>query len=138
MQAQKSGESIEGLKIQGYSRDPIRSKPTKKINGIRYFRVKAEFDVFAEIVSVLAKGTVPIDANALTTIDDTLRSDTASITIIAKTRNLHFSQKLESRVSHRHGAHKWEFKDHTNVKVDTHCEEIVNALEKRKHEMALT
>jgi len=134
MPALKPGESIEGLEIQGHSRDPLRSLSTKKINGIKCFIFKVEFDVFAEIVVDLTKGTSQIDINALTTKGEILRSDTALITIIAKTRTPRqkdLFQNVASHVSHKHGASEWGFTQQTNVKVVTPRQEIVNALQKR-------
>jgi len=61
MPAHKPGESIEGLEIKGHSRDPLRFLSTKKINGIKCFIFKAEFDVFAEIVAELADETPQIE-----------------------------------------------------------------------------
>jgi len=134
MPALKPGESIEGLEIQGHSRDPLRSLSTKKINGIKCFIFKVEFDVFAEIVVDLAKGTSQIDINALTTKGEILRSDTALITIIAKTRTPRqkdLFQNVVPHVSHKHGASVWGSIQQTNVKVVTPRQEIVNALQKR-------
>jgi hypothetical protein len=47
MPAHKPGESIEGLEIQGHSRDPLRFQSTKEINGIKCFVFKAEFNAFS-------------------------------------------------------------------------------------------
>lgn len=130
MPAHKPGESIEGLKIQGHSRDPLRSKPVKRINGIKYFIYKAEFNVFAEIIVGLALDTLPdkkFDEKAFTAEDETLGCDKALITTIAKSR----TQKVVSHVSHTHGANEWEFQEQTNVKVITPRQEIIDALQKR-------
>jgi hypothetical protein len=127
MPAHKPAESIEGLKIQGHSRAPLRSKPVKKINGLKYFIYKAEFNVFAEIVAALSPDILPIEKNALIIEGETIGCDTALITTIAQNR----TQKTVSHVSHTHGASKWEFKQQTNVKVVTPRQEIVDALQKR-------
>lgn len=130
MPAHKQGESIEGLKIQGHSRDPLRSKPVKKINGLKYFVYKAEFNVFAEIVVGLSPDILPekkIERDALIMEGETLGCDTALIITIAKDR----TQKVASHVSHTHGASKWEFKQQANVKVITPRQEIIDALQKR-------
>jgi hypothetical protein len=124
MPAHKPCESIEGLKIQGHSRDPLRSKPVKKINGIKYFIYKAEFNVFAEIIVGLVPDTLPgkkIDEKALTADGETLGCDTALITTLAKSR----TQKVVSHVSHTHGASEWEFQEQTNVKVVTPRQEVI-------------
>jgi len=134
MPAHKPGESIEGLEIKGHSRDPLRFLSTKKINGIKCFVFKAEFDVFAEIVVELADETPQIDINALTARDEKLGSDTALIATIAKTRTprqIDLFQKIVSHASHKHGASVWGSIHQTNVKVVTPRQEIVNALQKR-------
>jgi len=132
--AHKPSESIEGLEIQGHSRDPLRFRSTKKINGIKCFIFKAEFNVFAEIIVELEGETPQIDINALTARGEKLGSDTVLITTIAKTRTPHqkdLSQKTVSHVSHKHGASVWGFIRQTNVKIVTPRQEIVNALQKR-------
>jgi hypothetical protein len=134
MPAHKPGESIEGLEIQGHSRDPLRFQSTKKINGIKCFIFKAEFNVFAEIVVELPEDTQQIYINALTTMGERLGSDTALIAIIAKTRTPRqrdLFQKIISHASHKHGASEWKSIQQTNVKVITPRQEIVNALQKR-------
>ena len=134
MPAHKAGESIEGLKIQGHSRDPLRYQRTEIINGIKYFLFKAEFNVFAEVIIQLTCGTPQIDENALITKGETIGCDTALITTIATTRTPRqrdLFQKTVSHVSHTHGASEWEFKQQTNVKVVTPRQEIKNALQKR-------
>jgi len=133
--AYKPDESIEGLEIQGHSRDPLRYQRTVKINGIRYFIYKAEFNVFAEIILELMCDTQQIDENALIMKGETIGCDTALIINIASTRtpqqkNLY--QKTASNVSHTHGANDWDFKQQTNVKVVTPRQEIINGLSKRE------
>jgi len=133
--AHKPGESIEGLEIQGHSRDPLRSQPTRKINGKRCFVFKAEFNVFAEIIIELTCGTKLIDVNALITKGETIGCDTALITTIASGRTPRLkglTQKTTSNVTHTHGANEWDFKQQTNVKVVTPRQIIVNAQQKRK------
>jgi hypothetical protein len=134
MPAHKPNESIEGLIIQGHSRKPIRSMPAKKISGMKCFIFKVEFNVFAEIVSALESKVPQIYKDALITIGETLGSDTALIATVAKTRIPNYSQNLISHGSHTHGANEWKFKEHTNAKVITPRQEIINALEKRKCE----
>ena len=136
MPVHKQGDSIEGLKIQGHSRDPLRSKPVKKINGLKYFIYKAEFNVFAEIAAGLSPDMLPnkkIEKDALIKEGETIGCDTALITTIAQNR----TQKTVSHVSHTHGASKWEFKQQTNVKVVTPRKEIIDALQKRNSNIPL-
>ena len=135
MPAHKPGESIEGLKIHGHSRDPLHIQRATKIDGIKYFIYKAEFNVFAEIIIGLTCGIQKIDENALITQGETIGCDTALVTTKASTRTPrqgNLSQKTVSDVSHTHGANKWEFNKQTNVKVVTPRQEIINALQKRE------
>jgi len=140
MPAHKPGESIEGLKIQGHSRDPLRYQRPVKINGIKCFLFKAEFNVFAELIIELTHGTQQIDENALIVKGETIGCDTALITTIASARTPRqrdLFQEITSHVSHTHGASEWESKQQTNVKVVTPRQEIINALQKRKEHTVL-
>jgi len=134
MPAHKPGESIEGLEIQGHSRDPLRHLSTKIINGTKYFCFKAEFNVFAEIIVELSKEIPKIEEKPLTAKGEKLGSDTALITTIAKTRTPRkkdLFQDTASHVSHKHGASVWRFTHQTNVKVITPRQEIMDAIQKR-------
>lgn len=135
MPAHQLGESIEGMSIEGHSRDPLRSKPAKKINGVKCFVFKAEFNVFAEIIVGLANNVLPnakIEALTLTAKGETLGSNTAVITSITKAHTPHgIYQKHVSHVSHTHGANVWAFNQQTNVKVVTPRQEITDVLHKR-------
>lgn len=143
MPAHKPNESIEGEKIYGHSRDPLRSQPAKKINGIKCFLFKVEFDVFAKIVIKLipdAHKHKKIDENALTTIGEKIECDTALIATIAKgrtPRNKDLFQQISSHITHTHGANEWESKQQANVKVITPRQEIINALHKRKENIQI-
>jgi hypothetical protein len=133
--AHKPGQSIEGEKISGHSRDPLRSQPAKIVNGVKCFFFKAEFNVVAEITVELAHDTPQIDDNALITKGEKLGCNSALIAIIAKTptpRQRDLFQEPASHVSHTHGANMWESKQQTNVKVITPRQEIIDALQKRK------
>lgn len=135
MPAHKPNESIEGDKIYGHSRDPLRSQPVKKINGIKCFIFKAEFDVFAETVIGLMHDTNKIGEAALISKGEKIECDTALIATIAKgrtPRQKDLFQKTTSHVTHTHGANEWEFKQQTNVKVVTPRQQIIDALQKRK------
>jgi hypothetical protein len=140
MPAHKPNESIEGEKIYGHSRDPLRSQPAKKINGIKCFLFKAEFDIFAKIVIELVPDTHKIDENALITIGEKIECDTALIATIAKgrtPRNKDLFRKTTSHITHTHGANEWESKQQTNVEVITPRQEIINALHKRKENIQI-
>ena len=137
MPAHKPGESIEGLRVHGHSRDPLRIQRTTKVDGIKYFIYKAEFNVFAEVIIGLTSGIQKIGENSSIIEGETIGCDTALITTKASTRTPprqgNLSEKTVSNVSHTHGASKWEFNKQTNVKVVTPRQEIINALQKREN-----
>jgi hypothetical protein len=127
MPAYKHNESIEGEKISGDSRDPLRFKRIQKIRGKKHYIFKAEFNVHAKITSSLPSDTVPIDKNALIKPGDSLSCDTAVITSTSK----NFSSVLESNFTSTHSGNVWEFSKQTNVKVGTPRQQIIDALQKR-------
>jgi hypothetical protein len=120
-------ESIEGEKISGDSRDPLRFQRVQKINGRKLYIFKAEFNVHAQIAGVLPSGTAKIDENALTQLGEKLSSDTAVIASLSK----NFSSVLESNFTATHSGNTWEFPKQTNAKVITPRQQIINAMRKR-------
>jgi hypothetical protein len=134
--AHQPSESIEGAKIEGHSRDPLRPQCTKLVNGIRCFIYHADFNVYAEIITVRPPDAPKLDGGALTAQGETLGSDTAILTIVAKTRTPRHKdvfQALASHVTSTHGANKWAPKEQTNVKVKTPRQDIINAIQKRQN-----
>jgi hypothetical protein len=120
-------ESIEGEKISGDSRDPLRFQRMQKINGKKRYIFKAEFNVHAQITNALPPGAAKLDENALTQLGEKLGSDTAVVTSLAK----NFSSVLESNFTATHSGNTWEFSKQTNVKIITPRQQIVNAIRKR-------
>ena len=134
MPAYQPGESIEGEKVYGHSRDPIRFQTSRIINGIKCFLYKAEFNVYGEVLIGLAQCTPKIEMEALVTEGAAISCDSALVAITAKTRTPRqqdLFQKHISHVTHTHGANAWEPKHQTNIKVITPRQEIINALQKR-------
>lgn len=127
MPAYSPKESIEGEKISGNSRDPLRFQRTQKINGEKCYIFKAEFNVHANITSPLSSGAVKIEKGALTEPGEKLGADTAVITSFSK----NFSSALESNFTATHSGNTWEFSKQTNVKVITPRQQIINAVRKR-------
>jgi hypothetical protein len=139
--AHTPGESIEGLKIQGHSRDPLRYQRTAIINGIKCFLFKANFNVFAKISAALPEGTSQIDETAFTIEGESLGCDSALITTIAKgrtPRQRDLFQQPVSHASHTHGATEWESKHQTNVRIDIPRQDVINAQIKRNNNLQLT
>jgi spore germination protein GerM len=105
-----------------------------KILYIKYYFSKAEFNVFAEIIIELEHGTKQIEKNALIIKGETLGCDTALIKSISRTHTpnkINLDQKQASHVTHTHGANIWTFNQHTNVKVVTPRQQLINANKKR-------
>jgi hypothetical protein len=120
-------ESIEGEKISGDSRDPLRFQKAQKINGKKCYIFKAEFNVHAQITGPLPPDATKIDADALVRLGENLSSDTAVITSFSK----NFSSGLESNFTATHSGNTWKFSKQTNVKVVTSRQQIINAAQKR-------
>lgn len=128
MPAYQPGESIEGVRIRGHSRKPLRYQRTYILeNKIKHHIFKAEFNVFAEIDTALVPDAVQLDINALTNVGETLGCDSAIITSLYKK----YHSDLGSNVTATHSANLWEFVKQTNVRVTIPREEIINGLNKR-------
>jgi hypothetical protein len=127
MPAYNPKESIEGEKILGDSRDPLRFQRIQKINGKKRYIFKAEFNVHARIITALPPGAAQIDENALTHQGEKLGSDTAVITSFSK----NFSATLEGNFTATHSGNTWDFSSQTNVKVITPRQQIIDAMRKR-------
>jgi hypothetical protein len=131
MPAHQPGESIEGMRIHGHSRDPLRYQRKAVVNGIKCFIFKAEKNVVAKISISLAGNIRKLDKNALTAADETLGCNTAILTTVAKTRTPRERDLFQAPASHitsTHGANIWESKQQTNVKVVTPRQEIINGV----------
>jgi hypothetical protein len=127
MPAHSPGSSIEGERIAGDSRDPLRFQRVQKINGKKHYIFKAEFNVHAKISESLPPEAVRIAEDALTGLGETLSCDAAVITSLSK----NISSSLKSNFTATHSVNTWEFDKQTNVKVITPRQQIINALQKR-------
>jgi hypothetical protein len=127
MPAYKPKESIEGEKIFGDSRDPLRFRRTQIVNGKKCYIFKVEFNVHAEIIEPLSLGTAKIDQNALIGLGEKLGSDTAIITSFCQK----ISSSLESNFTSTHSGNTWGFSKQTNAKVVTPRQQIIDAIQKR-------
>jgi hypothetical protein len=127
MPAYKPKESIEGEKVSGDSRDPLRFQRVQSVNGIRCYIFKAEFNVHAQIIDALPPGVAKIDENALTHPGEKLSGDTVVITSLSKK----FSLTLESNFTATHSGNTWGFSKQTNVRVITPRQQLIDAMRKR-------
>jgi len=143
MPAHKPNESIEGEKIRGNSRDPLRYLRNVKTNGKTCCLYKAAFNVFAKIEEALITGTPLLDTDTesnagidkivpkpLTDVGESISCDTAIITSIERIKPS--KESLVSNFTATHSTNTWEFRKQTNVKVVTPHQAIVNALQQRK------
>ena len=121
----KQGDSIEGLKIAGQSRDPLINRGLYIYKEVRCFRFVADFDVKANIVKELNKKTKKIDSEAHLLLDDEIICSGALIHSL----NDKYSNSLE-HVSAKHRANVWRFTKQSNVAVTKSHEEINNAKQK--------
>jgi hypothetical protein len=126
MPAHRPNESIEGEKISGDSRDPVRFQRIQRLSGRKCYIFKVEFNVHAEISVPLTSAT-KIDEKALTGPGEKLSSDTAVITSFCQK----FSSTLKSNFTSTHSVNIWDFAKQTNVKVITPRQQIINAMQRR-------
>jgi hypothetical protein len=127
MPAYKPKDSIEGEKVSGDSRDPLRFQRIQSVNGVRCYIFKAEFNVHAQIINTLPPGVAKIDENALTQPGEKLGGDTVIITSLSKK----FSSALESNFTATHSGNTWDFSKQTNVRVITPRQQLIDAMQKR-------
>lgn len=108
------GEAIEGAKISGQSRKPLRAKGTEVRNGINCAVFMAEFDVGSKVEESLAPSARKIIDSSLTQENDSLLCRKAFIYTLKPRR-------MSEEVSHgssTHKTNKWRFSSHTAVQID--------------------
>ncbi|MBU4485147.1 hypothetical protein KKA47_06980 [bacterium] len=124
----KVGESIEGLSVDGCSRDPLIDRGLTNHKNKRCYRYIAAFNVKSQIISELSKGIEKLEENAYCNLDVELICDKAIILSL----NDRFASKIESNMSGTHGANLWHFTKQTNVSITRAHQEILNAIRKKE------
>lgn len=120
-----TGAAIEGAKVSGSSRDPLRNFGICVRNGIRCYRFVATFDVRAGISQTLQDGVPMIEPCANRQADAAVQCSRATIHSL--------DDKPKVHVAERTGAHRashWRFADQTGVRVDAPHENLVNSMAK--------
>jgi len=124
----KVGESIEGLSIDGCSRDPMINRGLYIYKTRQCHRFTASFNVKSQIMSKVHSGIEKIDENAHCNLDAELSCDIAVIHSLDD----RCSTRVSSNVSATHGANSWHFPKQTNVKISRAHQDILNAITKRE------
>lgn len=131
--ARMPGEAIEGLVIDGQSRDPLVYRGMKPHNGSRYERWVASFDARASINTPL-NGAEPrrIEPAASTASG----SDLVSAKALIHSVKCRVAEKVAPG-SARHQTNVWHFPQQTAVRIDRGHAEIVAAVQARAQAAAL-
>lgn len=125
------GDAIEGKKVEGHSRKPLKYLGLFPQNGVMCHRFSAKFDVKAEITEPVREedGTRRIDPRA--SIDP-------ADTIVARDAFVHSLERRHqddlAPGSARHQATFWRFPKQTAVRVSLAHQEIQNARDKAKRQ----
>lgn len=124
------GEAIEGIRIKGHSRDPLRMLGARPVemNGIRCYRFVADFDAVARIDKELPAGTPKIIPSSLVSEGDNVLCQKA---IIYATKRRYKSEGVKPTTG-RHKANHWTFSFQTAVQIEFGHEQIVMAVQTRK------
>ena len=120
------GDAIEGLKMRGQSRKPLRAMGmTLAPNGEPCEKYVADFDVKAEIEEVAESAQIVPGASV----------DPKDDVVCASAIIYSFDDKPSSHVARGSAKHKtshWHFSKRTAVVVQSAHEEIRNAIDKRR------
>lgn len=123
------GGKIEGEKVEGTSRHPIKNRGMVQVNGKRCHRFMADMNIRAQIAEELPVGMLDderLDSDAVTKKDAEIICDKAIIHSL--------TAKYASDVKKGSATHKtnlWTFRKQTLVTVDRSHEGIGSALAKR-------
>ena len=124
----EKGKSIEGLRLEGSSRNPLRYKGAELVNGRKCHKFLATFNTKSSIIEKLGKDVRKIVGDAITDLDCTVLCDDAVIRSLEKKH----STAPKSNASSTHGTNAWLFSNQTNVLITRSHKEIENAIFKRK------
>lgn len=123
----KSGDSIEGAKIDGSSRKPVDYKGIILENGKKLHKFVSRFNTKACINQSLSNSDEKIIKSSHVQKDDELVCDDG----LLRSKGKRYSSNIKSNASSTHGASSWSFAQQTNVMVIKSHQEIENALRKR-------
>ena len=118
---------IEGKKICGQSRDPLKYTRMLRIVEHRLHEYKDSFNVKSRISEALGLGEQRIDPDLSLNPADEVDCDCGLI----RTKKAKFSQCVRAS-SGRHQSNFWDFNNHSTFTITKPHHEIYNAIQKRK------
>ena len=127
-EAVRVNDAIEGAKISGKSRDPLRNRGLCLILGHRVFKFTASFNVEANNKCALSPPPI-YEPNAAVAVGDSIRCDGA-VLYSAKAK---YSTTL-TMGSATHQINKWDFPQHTSARINMPHQELINGIQKREAE----
>ncbi len=141
----QSHEGIEGDKVDGHSRNPLKPRGPSRFHGILCTRYTASFDVVAKITDRLSEDpfyTPPSEINEsdetrqklLTDLGDSIKCDKVIIHTLAKGNRIN----CVAAASATHQAQFWDFNRHTHALIEVPHEQLVNAIEKSRQTLERT
>jgi len=123
-------ESIEGARLEGFCRKPLKELPVKRSYTNRLlYQTELDHNVNGKILKELPAETVLIEKNAFHFLDDRVICDKAVATSLKRNRR---STKVKEGVTGTHGATVWNFQSQTNILVTTAHRALEDAQKKRK------
>lgn len=126
MQLVSGGSALEGAKVSGHSRNPLKSLGLAKQNGERYEKYRADHDVKSSIVEA---------AEPPPTFFAEASLDAAATVVCERALICTFDKRPAQAVSPGSASHKanhWTFSKRTAVRVDRAHAEIQRAIENRQ------
>ena len=125
-------EAIEGLSIEGQSRDPLINRGMVIHHGKNCYRFIASFDIKAQIIETLTNLSDKIEPLSVCELEAKVICEKA----IIHSLKYKYNTKL-NKGSASHKATFWHFPNQTAVRIDRSHPEIQNAIEKRKKYIGL-
>lgn len=126
-------QAIEGDKIRGHSRMPLKNRGLQQHNGNLVYRFVASFDVKSHIDKVLSLPNPQFEPNASISQQDKIVCQNA---LIHSSKSKYSSQVSKGSSTHKTNA--WSFPQHTSVTITRSHQEIANAILKNKPRAKLT
>jgi hypothetical protein len=128
------GESIEGLAVDGYSRNPLINRGLVKYQGRKCYRFCASFNIKSKIVKQITNVMIidglitKIEANSICELNNELICDKA----IIHSLDNRYSSSLVSNLTATHGSNSWHFSRQTAVKIEISHQELINSISNRE------
>jgi len=117
---------IEGKKLSGDSRDPIRNRGLCRINNKEYHSFIANDNSNAVIIQSLSNEE-PISQTSSRLVNDNI-SNVAQISLYSTSNK--YTHSVENKTG-RHKTNCWDFKKHTLAKISKPNPTTINSMQKR-------